>query len=184
MHVFKHFRTSTHHRHLVMKHCFKCGIGRQGLKHDLSKYSPTEFIPGCRYFTGKRSPNEGERAEFGFSSAWMHHKGRNRHHFEYWTDVSPETKLYVPVKMPYNYLIEMFCDRIAASKTYKGKDYKDDSALDYFLHGHGRTEMHPETAKELERLLRMLAEKVEKETFACVKKQVKERKKSGQLFSY
>ena len=161
-----------------MKHCFRCGIGLQGLGHDLSKYSPTEFFTGCKYYSGTHSPNEGERAEKGYSAAWMHHKGRNRHHFEYWTDIVPETHRYGPIKMPYRYLVEMFCDRVAASKTYQGKRYTDGSALAYFLHGQGRTQMHPDTAKELERLLTMLQSHGEKETFAHIRACVKAHKKN------
>ena len=86
-----HFCTITRHRHQVIKHCKKAGILWQGLRHDLSKYTPTEFIPGVKFYTGHRSPNEGEREVFGYSKAWMHHKGRNRHHFEYWVDYNIET---------------------------------------------------------------------------------------------
>ena len=60
-HPFLHFATITRHRHRVIAHCFRVGIGWQGLFHDLSKYSPTEFIPGARYYQGTRSPNERER---------------------------------------------------------------------------------------------------------------------------
>ena len=177
MNFFGHLKTITAHRHKVMAHCFKCGIPLQGLTHDLSKYAPVEFFAGCKYYIGTRSPNEGERAEKGYSLSWMHHKGRNKHHFEYWTDVSPQTKLYAPVKMPYRYLAEMVCDRVAASKIYKGKDYTDASALEYFLNGSGRRQMHPETARELEELLVMLRDKGEKETFTHIKKELKKRKK-------
>ena len=114
-HPIKHFKTITKHRHKVISHCFKAGIGWQGLFHDLSKYSPTEFIPGARYYQGTRSPNEQERDLFGYSLAWMHHKGRNRHHFEYWNDLNMETKRYEPVPMPLRFITEMFCDRVAAS---------------------------------------------------------------------
>ena len=176
MHIFGHLRTVTRHRNLVLKHCFRW-IPLQGLKHDLSKYSPTEFWAGCKYYTGTRSPNEAERADKGFSAAWIHHKGRNKHHFEYWSDISKETKRYVFIKMPYRYLAEMVCDRIAASKTYKGKDYTDDCALQYFLDGQGRSQMHPDTARELEKLLTMLKEKGEKAAFSYIKSQVKEKKK-------
>ena len=95
-----HFLTITKHRHAVMKNCFRAGIPWRGLVHDLSKYSPTEFFNGVRYFQGDRSPNEGEREAKGYSEAWMHHKGRNRHHYEYWTDYSLVTKRVEPVKMP------------------------------------------------------------------------------------
>ena len=76
MHFFRHLRTITKHRHKVISHCFKIGIGFQGLRHDLSKYSPSEFFCGVKYYQGTRSPNEREREVFGYSSAWLHHKGR------------------------------------------------------------------------------------------------------------
>lgn len=168
-HPFRHFVTITRHRHRVMAHCFKAGIGWQGLLHDLSKYSFTEFIPGARYYQGTRSPNERERELFGYSRAWLHHKGRNRHHFEYWRDVDPATKLYGPVPMPMRYLKEMFCDRVAASKIYQGKNYTNEHPLQYFLRGNARHMMHPQTAAVLESWLRMLAEQGEAATFAHIR---------------
>ena len=178
MHPFKHFHTITKHRHRVIKHCFKAGIGWQGLFHDLSKYSPSEFISGAKYYIGTRSPNERERELFGYSLAWMHHKGRNKHHFEYWVDINPQSKLYEPVPMPIRYVTEMFCDRVAACKIYRGKGYTDNAALDYFLRGHAKLEMHPQTAQMLEEWLTMLAERGEKETFAYIKKINKEVRKN------
>ena len=169
-HCIKHFRTITRHRHMVIRHCRKAGIFFQGLRHDLSKYSPTEFLPGAKYYLGYKSPTEAERLENGYSLAWMHHKGRNRHHFEYWYDYNPATHLNSPVKMPLRYVKEMFCDRVAAGKIYKGKAYTDQSSLAYFINGHARTVMHPQTAALLEEWLTMLAEKGEKETFAHIKK--------------
>ncbi len=170
-HVFAHFKTITHHRHKVIANCFRAGIPLRGLLHDLSKYSPTEFIPGAKHYLGNRSPNEGEREDYGYSKAWMHHKGRNRHHFEYWTDYDPVTKLMSGVKMPRKYLIEMFCDRVAASKIYNKKDYTDSKPLEYFMKAKNRraTIIHPETSDEIEFLLRMLEEKGEKETFKYIR---------------
>lgn len=178
-HPIKHFITITKHRNKVISHCFKAGIGFQGLFHDLSKYSPTEFIPGAKYYLGTRSPNEKEREVFGYSLAWMHHKGRNKHHFEYWVDINPKEKKYMPVPMPMRYVTEMFCDRVAASKIYQGEKYTDRSALDYFIRGHARDKMHVETADMLEGWLTMLAEKGEKQTFAYIKAQNKAAKKNG-----
>ena len=168
-HPFLHFHTITKHRHRVISHCFRAGIGFQGLFHDLSKYSPTEFIPGARYYQGTRSPNERERELFGYSVAWMHHKGRNRHHFEYWNDLNPKSKMYEPVKMPIRFVKEMFCDRVAASKIYQGEKYLDRQPLDYFLRGNARKKMHPDTADLLEHWLTMLAEEGEQATFAHIK---------------
>lgn len=176
MKSWKHFKTITKHRHKVILHCMKAGIFRQGLFHDLSKYSPTEFLAGAKYYQGTRSPNEKERETIGYSLAWMHHKGRNRHHFEYWTDYNPATKLNTPVKMPAKYLAEMFCDRVAASKIYMGKDYKDDCPLKYFQKSTARKVgmFHPDTADKLMYLLEVLAEKGEKEAFREVHKLIKE----------
>lgn len=175
---FGHFHTIVRHRHKVIRNCARAGILSQGLKHDLSKFSPTEFIPGVKYYTGDRSPNEGERRDIGYSKAWIHHKGRNKHHYEYWQDINIESHRYEYYPMPYRYLAEMFCDRIAASKVYRGKDYKDDNPLIYFNGGHAKKMMAPETRKDLEELLTMLAEKGEKETFKYLKAEIKRRKKN------
>lgn len=168
---FKHFNTITKHRHAVIKHCFKAGIGFQGLFHDLSKYSLTEFIPGIMYYQGTRSPNEGEREAIGYSKAWMHHKGRNRHHFEYWTDYNKDTRQMEGVPMPDRYIIEMFCDRVAASKIYQGSNYMDDSALKYFENGRVKRGklIHEETSRKLEYLLKMLAKYGEEKTFRYIR---------------
>lgn len=172
-----HFKTITKHRHTVIKHCAKAGVLWQGLRHDLSKYTPIEFCAGIRYYTGVKSPNEGERAEYGYSQAWMHHKGRNRHHFEYWTDYNPKTKIMEPVEMPLRYVAEMFCDRVAASKIYNGKNYKDTDPIQYFLKAKGRRIIHPKTSDLLESLLEMLAEHGEDYTFSHIRQLLKEEKK-------
>jgi hypothetical protein len=175
MHIFRHFATITRHRHRVMTHCFRAGIGWQGLFHDLSKYSAAEFWVGARHYQGDRSPNEEERRLYGYSKAWMHHKGRNRHHFEYWTDYNPETKLMEPVKMPLRYVAEMFCDRVAASKIYRGDNYTDGDPLAYFLNAKPRRRIHPDTSALLEEWLTMLAEQGEDATFTHVRQMVKKR---------
>lgn len=164
-----HFNTITKHRHQVIKHCFKAGIGFQGLFHDLSKYTITEFRVGAKYYTGYKSPNDVERMELGYSTAWMHHQGRNKHHFEYWHDYNPQTRLMAPVKMPLKYVKEMFCDRVAASKIYKGKDYSENHPIEYFRGGKAKELAHPETMALLERLLIMLSEKGEDETFKYIR---------------
>lgn len=168
--IWRHFQTVTKHRHAVIRHCYMAGIFWQGLGHDLSKYSPAEFLPGVLYYQGTRSPNEQERQELGYSSAWMHHKGRNRHHFEYWTDYNTQTRTLDPVKMPLRYVIEMFCDRVAASKIYNGDQYTEEMPLTYFLRAKPNRRIHPRTAAFLEHLLRMLAKKGEVYTFRWIRR--------------
>ncbi len=164
-----HLKTITKHRHKVIVHCAKLGILKRGLLHDLSKYSPTEFFAGVKYFQGTRSPNEAEREDIGHSLAWMHHKGRNRHHFEYWVDYSPKTRKNEPVKMPLIFVKEMFCDRLAASKIYQGENYSQNHPIEYFLRGKPNRIIHPETSDLIESWLLMLKEKGEEETFKYIK---------------
>ena len=165
-----HFKTITAHRHEVIKNCFKAGIFFQGLRHDLSKYSWTEFSSGAKYYEdGKRSPNEREREVYGYSEAWMHHKGRNKHHFEYWTDYNPKTRILSPIEMPLRYVKEMFCDRVAASKVYQGKNYTDSHPLQYFQKAKGKRFINEKTSDLLESWLIMLSEKGEEETFRYIK---------------
>lgn len=177
MNILAHFRVITRHRHQVMKNCIKAGIGFQGLFHDLSKYSPAEFIPGVKNFQGNRSPNEKARERFGYSSAWLHHKGRNRHHYEYWNDFVPGLKKEMPVKMPVKYVIEMFCDRIAASKIYYRDRYDDSFPLDYYTRGDTRRFLHPHTADMLESLLHLLKNQGEKAAFHRCRALLKHEKK-------
>ena len=172
MKFFQHLRTVNHHRFLVMVGCFKVGLIWQGLTHDLSKYSPTEFGIGAKYWQGTRSPNAAEREEKGYSEAWMHHKGRNRHHYEYWTDMHPVTKTYEAIPMPRKDLAEMVMDRIAACRTYQGKNYTDGSALTYLEKSREQHLMHPETKKQLSYILTMLRDKGEKETFRYIKSEL------------
>ena len=172
---FGHLSTVTRHRHLVIVHCAKAGILFQGLRHDLSKYSPTEFFQGVRYFDGTHSPTEDERRALGCSLAWMHHKGRNRHHWEYWTDYSIERGGYAPMPMPRRYLAEMLCDRIAASKIYKGKAYDNGAPLAYLMHGKLRDSMHPDTRAALERFLTLLRDEGEDAMFAALRAWVRDK---------
>ncbi|MBQ1389679.1 MAG: catalase [Clostridia bacterium] len=164
-----HFKTVCQHRHCVIKHCAKAGILWQGLFHDLSKFSPTEFIPGAKYYQGTRSPNEAEREAYGYSLAWMHHKGRNKHHFEYWTDYNPASKRLEGVKMPVRYVKEMFCDRVAASKIYLGEKYNNTEPLKYFMKSKHTRMIHKETSDLLEKLLKMLSEEGEEKTFSYIR---------------
>ena len=147
MNWWGHFHTITAHKFLVMKHCFKVGLYRQGLLHDMSKYSPTEFLVGARYYQGDRSPNEIERLETGVSSAWLHHKGRNKHHLEYWVDYAPELG-------------------------YQRERSTDASPWEYYARSADHYLIHPNTAALLEKLLLMLRDEGEEKTFAYIRREV------------
>ncbi len=170
--ALKHFKTITHHRHLVMKGCFAVGLYKQGLLHDLSKYSWTEFKVGAKYYQGNQSPNNAERKATGLSLAWLHHKGRNKHHFEYWIDYGLDGQGMTGMKMPVNYVVEMYVDRVAACKNYQKDKYTDESALIYFNKGKAKYMMHSDTYDLLLRLLTYLADNGEKATNDYIRREI------------
>ena len=176
---FAHLKTINHHKMLVMKHCFRCGLYKQGLLHDLSKYSWTEFSVGAKYYQGNRSPNNAEREDKGYTSAWLHHKGRNKHHLEYWIDYSLQKgEGMVGMEMPVKYVVEMLCDRVAASKNYSPETYTDRSALEYYEKGKDKYLLHTNSRALLEKLLTMLADEGEDATFSYIRTEVLHNKKS------
>lgn len=173
MHFWQHLKTVQHHRRLVRQYCFRLGLYWQGLTHDLSKFSPVEFWAGVKYFQGDRSPNDAQRRDIGYSASWLHHKGRNRHHFEYWTDYGMNGEGIVGVEMPKKYVAEMFCDRIAACRVYQGEKYTDASAYDYFQRTKGRFWINEETSALLGRWLLLLKEQGEDAALAQIRRELR-----------
>lgn len=134
--IIGHFKVITKHRWVVFKLCCKVGQPWRGLVHDLSKYSPTEFWEGVKYFNGKHSPITDCKKAEGYSKAWLHHKGRNKHHTDYWVDLSAPDK--TPI-IPYPYVAEMICDKLAAGIIYKGKEWTKEYELEYWLNERDKT---------------------------------------------
>ena len=166
----QHLKTINAHKMAVLRHCFKVGLYYQGIMHDLSKYSWTEFSMGAKYYQGNRSPNDAEREDKGYTSSWLHHKGRNKHHLEYWIDYSVDkSKGLVGCKMPKRYVIEMFCDRMAACKIYNGENYEQTQPLQYYMKGRAGKLLHEESKALLEKYLTMLAEEGEEKTLAYIR---------------
>ena len=126
---FKHLNLVNKHRLLVFKLSIKAGIPFRGLIHDISKYSPIEFFEGIKYYDGNISPIKVCKKENGYSKAWLHHKGRNKHHFEYWYDFNAPDK--TPI-IPYKYTVEMICDTIAASMAYNKDNWNPKINIEYF----------------------------------------------------
>ena len=156
--IFKHVFLVLKHKRLVFVHCLKCGIVWRGIVHDLSKFSHEEFFESVKYYRGNRSPIGACRRERGMSRAWLHHKGRNKHHIEYWTDFDmPEN----PV-MPYKYAVECICDKLAATKTYNGKNYTPDKAIEHWNKYGNKAPGNPKTMQFIETVFADLSEKGEK----------------------
>ena len=126
--IIKHFCLITHHKWVIFKLCCKLGLYWRGLIHDLSKYSWTEFSESIKYYQGNRSPIMAAKEDKGYSEAWLHHKGRNKHHFEYWYDIDAKE----PPIIPFKYSVEMICDKLAAGMVYQGKNWTKEFELKYW----------------------------------------------------
>ena len=145
--VFLHLGTVNKHRWIVFKLACRAGIPWRGLVHDLSKYSPTEFWNSVKYYQGgKKSPIPIQRAEEGYSEVWLHHKGRNKHHPEYWFDKDAREK--TPI-IPYKYTVEMICDKLSASITYQGKNWTNETELKYWREKEFNSSMINENIKKV-----------------------------------
>ena len=130
LNVLKHFKTIMKHKYWVGKYCFMCGIPWQGITHDLSKLSPVEFIESVKYYQGTSSPIDAAKADKGYSDAWMHHRGRNKHHYEYWQDNFD--KGGEPLVMPFEYAVELLCDYLGAGRAYMGNNFTYESEYQWW----------------------------------------------------
>jgi hypothetical protein len=149
---FRHLKTITLHKWYVMMECFKMGLYWQGITHDLSKYSITEFFTSARYFQGDKSPVEAEKAEKKYSVSWLNHKAKNKHHWEYWVDFTEGKGLVLP-PIPDKYIKEMACDFIGASKAYNAGKFSRDKPLAYFAANCHKMIMEDKSLLKLRKLL-------------------------------
>lgn len=122
----KYFNTICIHKWYVFIECVKLGITWQGIVHDMSKFSLSEFIPSAKYYNGNGNDVE-------YQNAWLHHKGHNKHHWEYWVDWNSSTGEYLLSDIPIKYLKEIYADMIGASKAYNKWNFDNKEPLKYFI---------------------------------------------------
>lgn len=153
--LIKHIKIIMNHRKYVRKACFSAGLYWQGLVHDLSKYSLTE-LSMCKYYTGKGSPHQVAREILGYSPSWIHHFHRNKHHWEFWCETTSDG-VWNPIKIPYKYIIEMFCDFVGAGKSYNMTSWTTATPLEYWeAKCKGKRLMHQDSVKLFESLLKRM----------------------------
>ena len=160
--AFKHFKKILIHKWNVLYFCHLCGITWQGIVHDMSKFSPTEFLESVKYYSDTKSPIPICKEKNGYSRAWQHHKGRNPHHNVYWTDNYDMGT--TAIKMPKKYAIELVCDYLGASKAYnKGLKIRDVFQKEYeFWQTRKDIEyMHPQTKEFTNTIIEMLKDNPE-----------------------
>ena len=133
--IYKHLKKILVHKYWVARYCFKASLYWQGITHDLSKFSPTEFIESVEYYQGDRSPIDACKEDKGYSLAWLHHRGRNPHHYEYWVDNFDKCYAGEPLtllEMPYKYVLEMLCDYLGAGRAYYGESFSYKKEYDWW----------------------------------------------------
>lgn len=153
--IFKHINLVMRHKRYVFQAMRNCGHPIQGMLHDLSKFSPTEFMESIKYYQGNRSPIEAAKEDKGYSSAWFHHRGRNKHHSQYWVDISFGE--IIPCRIPWKYLVEHICDNIGAGKAYLKDKWTDSSPLDYYNKIDHKSFYHEHTRAMLEYVYKLIS---------------------------
>lgn len=180
---FKHLKIIRTHRKFVRKACFKMGLCWQGLVHDLSKYSITE-MKICKYYTGRKSPHQVAREQLGYSPSWIHHYHINKHHHMFWIDET-ETGEFIPIKMPYRYVIESIADMLGASKAYNRENWKPEMLLQYWYDKCiGKRLMHQDSTLLVQALIHKLVELGEQDFYKWYKENkpvLKEKYNTGYL---
>ena len=155
--AWEHFKLITTHKTYVFKNCLKAGLVWRGIKHDMSKYSPTEFFESVKYFTGTDSPINLCKKENGWSKAWLHHKGRNSHHYEYWQDNFDNGG--TPLQMPFKDALELVCDYIAAGQAYQKDEFSYTGELKWWkAKSKNKIAMHPQTKRFVDIMLKTMAD--------------------------
>lgn len=169
----KHLKTICKHKWYVFKECAACGLIWQGIIHDLSKFGITEFVSSARYFQGNRSPIEAEKEATGYSLAWLHHKGHNKHHWEYWTDFN-EAGGIITNKIPKKYVVEMVCDWIGAGRAYTSNKWTVADPLNYYRKVRDGRHFNPATEELILMFLYTIKEKGLKEFHDLAKKVIRD----------
>lgn len=137
---FKLIKRIVRHKYYVAKYCFQIGLYWQGITHDLSKFSWIEFSRAVKYWDDNRSSLSNERSILGFSRTFLHHRGRNPHHYEYW--IYALDRGGKPAPMPYKYVLELICDYLGAAITYGADPRKE---IEWWKENEPNMLIHPDT---------------------------------------
>ena len=153
-----YFKTILRHKKYVFIECAKCGIFWQGVKHDLSKFSKEEFEASAMFYANGKYGEKTDEIKRAYSQAWLHHKGVNPHHWEWWIDFGKRGEIVVN-KIPYKYVVEMVCDWVGAGRVYEKEEWKQDAPLNYYNKVRDGRYFDPDTEVLIMRFLTCIKDK-------------------------
>lgn len=156
--IVNHTKNIITHKRWVFHYACEAGIPIQGLLHDLSKFSPAEFIESVKYYKEGISPLRESKRVNGYSMAKLHHCHHNKHHFEYWQDDFNNGGK--PLVMPFNYTLELICDYLAAGRVYFKDEFTYKKEYMWFLehkYNNKLISMHPLTMEFINRILAIMS---------------------------
>lgn len=126
------------HKKNVFIECWKRGLYFHAFTHDLSKFSPVEFISYTKHFYGTKE----DKIYSNFDYGWLNHQRKNKHHWDYWVDSDG-----VALRIPEKYIKQMVCDWKAMGRKF------GDTAQSYYLNNKQRMKLNSITVILLEREL-------------------------------
>ncbi len=138
---WEYLKYVTIHKWFVFLECKRLGITYRGIVHDFSKFRLSEWIGYVHKFYGNDSSK--------FAKAWLMHKHRNPHHWQFWTNECTFSDGVVPLEMPKNDVLEMVADWRAMAKA-RGWGW---NATPWYNENKDKMELHPKTRGFVEAIL-------------------------------
>jgi hypothetical protein len=125
-HTLAYLKYVVLHKWFVFLACRRLRVSLwQALVHDLSKFSPAEFVAYRRYFFDRKDERlkgglDPAEVKADFLRAWNHHQKANKHHPEYWVLPGDKENGPRPLPMPSKYVREMVADWMGAGRAKTG----------------------------------------------------------------
>lgn len=151
----RYLRYVLRHKWFVFLYCLEYGLFWRGIKHDWTKFLPSEWRAYVAFFYGGGlSREEAERLGFQFSVApaveiafeygWNFHQKRNDHHWQFWLRIGDDGTLFA-LPMPEACRWEMLADWRGAGRAL-GKPL----IWEWYAAHKDRMRLHPITRMHVE----------------------------------
>ena len=152
------------HKRFVFKACFEYGLVWRGIKHDWTKFLPSEWFPYVEYFYGEKRPDlttgynhQLHQDDTAFNYAWNHHQKANSHHWQYYVLNYDDGRTMV-LQMPLLDMMEMVSDWRGA-----GMAQGYPKTWEWYEKNKDKMQLHPVTRAWVEAQINKLHEDYERD---------------------